>query len=228
MSSEFDRYDQNYSEVVEGSIKFSGLKHDFFLQAKIDILVPKLEAYFSQRQGLQALDVGCGVGTLHAYYSSLFKSLSGVDISNDCIEQAAVSYPENDYRLIKGNSIPYENHSFDVTMTTCVMHHVPPQDWADFSAELKRVTRPGGMVCVIEHNPWNPLTRLSVLRCEFDHDAVLLSSRKTEGLLHEAGFKNVQSDFFLLFPTAKAVGRKIERFLGNIPLGAQYITTGVA
>ena len=39
---------------------------------------------------------------------------------------------------------------------------------------MRRVVRPGGLLCIIEHNPFNPLTRLAVVRCEFDRDAVLL------------------------------------------------------
>ncbi|TJW42050.1 MAG: SAM-dependent methyltransferase, partial [Mesorhizobium sp.] len=38
MSELFDGYRSSYGEVVEGSIRFSRLKHDFFLIAKADLL----------------------------------------------------------------------------------------------------------------------------------------------------------------------------------------------
>ena len=55
----------------------------------------------------------------------------------------------------------------------CIMSR---RQLAGFVADMVRVTRPGGLVCVIEHNPLNPLTRLAVNRCPFDADAVLLRS----------------------------------------------------
>ena len=54
---------------------------------------------------------------------------------------------------------------------------------------MRRVVRPGGLVCVIEHNPLNPLTRsLAVSRCEFDSDAVLLGASTTRKLMAAGGF----------------------------------------
>ncbi|TIW22890.1 MAG: SAM-dependent methyltransferase, partial [Mesorhizobium sp.] len=38
MSELFDGYRSSYGEAVEGSIRFSGLKHDFFLRAKAELL----------------------------------------------------------------------------------------------------------------------------------------------------------------------------------------------
>jgi hypothetical protein len=82
--------------------------------------------------------------------------------------------------------------------------------------------RPGGVACIIEHNPYNPLTRLAVFRCPFDRDAVLLSEAQTASLFQEAGFRNILSEHFLLLPSAKPFARKVERALASLPLGAQY------
>jgi hypothetical protein len=106
------------------------------------------------------------------------------------------------------------------------MHHVPPADWASFMREMRRVIRPGGLVCVIEHNPWNPLTRLAVNRCEFDADAVLLRAGKTEALMHDAGLLNIKTGFFLMLPWAHSFARRIEHAFSWMPLGAQYMTCG--
>lgn len=111
-------------------------------------------------------------------------------------------------------------------MTICVMHHVLPADWRDFVAKLRQVTRPGGLVCVIEHNPLNPLTRIAVARCAFDRDAVLLRAAQTEQLLTEAGLSDVATRYFLFLPMMSPLTRRIERRLGRLPLGAQYATWG--
>jgi hypothetical protein len=93
---------------------------------------------------------------------------------------------------------------------------------------MARVIRPGGVVCIIEHNPLNPLTQLSVRRCEFDRDAVLLPAWRTAGLMARAGLRAVESRYFLLLPSAATPMRAIERRLARLPLGAQYIACGTA
>ena len=87
-------------------------------------------------------------------------------------------------------------------------------------------TTVGGVVCIIEHNPLNPLTRLSVRRCEFDRDAVLLPARRTAALMAQAGLRAIESRYFLLLPSAASPARALERRLARLPLGAQYITCG--
>ena len=82
--------------------------------------------------------------------------------------------------------------------------------------------RPGGAVAVIEHNPLNPLTRLAVLRCPFDEDAVLLRSATTRRLMRGAGFSKIATEFLLLLPTANPVARRIEHLMSSLPVGAQY------
>jgi hypothetical protein len=94
--------------------------------------------------------------------------------------------------------------------------------------ELRRVVRPGGLVAVIEHNPFNPLTKLAVSRCEFDRDAVLLRAAKTERLMKGAGLLSVESDYFLFFPFKAGIAQRTERAIRKLPLGAQYMTCGEA
>jgi hypothetical protein len=87
---------------------------------------------------------------------------------------------------------------------------------------MRRVLRPRGIACIIEHNPWNPLTRLAVLRCPFDKDAVLLRARRVEALFRAAGFRQIRSEHILLLPWTGALAEKVERALAALPLGAQY------
>jgi hypothetical protein len=93
---------------------------------------------------------------------------------------------------------------------------------------MRRVVRSGGLVCLIEHNPLNPLTRLAVARCEFDRDAVLLHAGRTRALMADAGLHDIRSDYFLLLPSAAPVARRLERGLSRLPLGAQYIASAIA
>jgi SAM-dependent methyltransferase len=224
MAELFDRYRRSYGEMVERSIRFSGLKHGFFLIAKAELL-RRLVIERGLRQdgaGVRALDIGCGVGSLHPYLDGAFETLNGCDVSEESILRARQANPHVAYRTCTSPSLPYEDGAFDLAFASCVLHHVPPASWPDFFREIRRVVRTGGVACIIEHNPYNPLTRLAVLRCPFDEDAVLLTAAKAESLYQVTGFGEIRSEHFLLLPTAAPLARKVERALAPLPLGAQY------
>ncbi len=228
MKTAFDAFSKNYGQTVQSSIDFAGLPHDYFMQAKADLLREVVCERFPGERNLSALDAGCGVGKLHPLLNGMFSSLTGVDVSLASIEEAQIANRNVSYLAYDGGSLPFATASFDFTFTICVVHHVPVGEWHDYLADLRRVTRPGGCVAIIEHNPFNPGTRIAVARCEFDHDAVLLSARKSRALMREAGFTQVNSRYFLLLPTAAGWARRIERAMRTLPLGAQYITLGTA
>jgi hypothetical protein len=91
---------------------------------------------------------------------------------------------------------------------------------------MHRTTRPGGLTVIIEHNPLNPLTRLAVARCPFDHDAVLLTAGESKRLLRDAGYTDAASRFFLLLPTRAKLAAWIEQRTEGLPFGAQYMAIG--
>jgi SAM-dependent methyltransferase len=225
MTQQFDAYDLSYGDVVQSSIDFSGLPHGFFMTAKAAVIHEVVAAHFGHRKPA-ALDVGCGVGVLHPHIRATFTRLSGTDVSAASLAQAHADNPDSDYRPSDGATLPYEDASFDFTLAVCVMHHVPPAGWPAFLGEMRRVSRPDGLVCVIEHNPFNPLTRYAVAKCEFDRDAVLLRAGQVRRLMKAAGLRDVATRQFLFLPSAAPIARRIERSLSWLPLGAQYLACG--
>lgn len=224
----FDAYAGSYADAVNRSIGFLGVKVDYFTRVKADYLLDLLAAHFGDPTKVRLLDIGCGVGNCHPLLTGRVAALAGTDVSADCVAQAAERNAGVDYRPYDGQRLPWDNASFDAVVTTCVMHHVPPEQWPAFAAEMKRVVRPGGLAVVFEHNPLNPLTRRAVSNCEFDDDAVLLGQRRTCALLAGAGFRDVRSRSILTVPSFGAMTRKLDLLLGRLSLGAQYFATGVA
>ena len=225
--NEFDTYHDNYIETVQDSIGFSGLDHSFFQVSKALQLQDLVKNHFGSLKQARLLDVGCGVGALHPYITPLFSEIHGVDVSAESIRKAKTTHPENIYMYYDGRKLPFEDNSFDMALAVCVMHHVPKVDWENFLSEQSRVVRSGGLICLIEHNPINPATRLSVARCPFDKDAILIGARQMRCRLRNAGLKDVKSNFFVFLPSNKTVFRKFERILRRVPLGAQYLAFGV-
>lgn len=225
MSELFDSYRDNYRDVVQSSIDFSGLPHDFFMRAKADLL-RELIAQRLDTNRPEMLDVGCGIGRLHPLLDGIVGPLSGIDVSSESLAQARANNDGVNYREYDGHTFPFEDDSFDLVTAVCVMHHVVPGEWAQFIAEMRRVTRPGGLVCVIEHNPYNPLTRLAVSRCEFDRDAVLLGVGTTRKLMAAGGLREIGARHFVLLPWDTKLARRLENALSSVPLGGQYAAFG--
>jgi len=223
----FNTYRSNYVDVVQSSIDFSGLPHSFFMRAKANLL-RELIAWRLGPEKPAMLDVGCGVGSFHPLLRGMVRRLSGIDISSGSIARARADNRDVDYHDFDGRSFPFDNASFDLVTAICVLHHVASTERMHFISEMGRVTRPGGLICVIEHNPLNPLTRLAVLRCEFDRDAVLLAAGKAKKLMAAGGLREVGVRYFLLLPWEAKPARRVESALSAVPLGAQYAVFGTA
>ena len=227
MTELFDNYRKNYRDVVQSSIDFSGLPHSFFQRAKADLL----RELIARRLGPEKpamLDVGCGVGSLHPLLRGMVGRLSGIDVSSASIAQARAENGDVDYRAFDGRCFPFDDARFDLVTAICVLHHVARAEWTHLMNEMRRVVRPGGLICVIEHNPLNPLTRLAVARCEFDRDAVLFGAGRARKLMAAGGLREIGSRHFLLLPWETKSARLVEGALGNVPLGAQYAVFGTA
>jgi SAM-dependent methyltransferase len=113
-----------------------------------------------------------------------------------------------------------------MALSVCVLHHVPPTEWLQFLSEMQRVVRPGGLVSLIEHNRINPATQLSVARCPFDVDAVLVGGRKMDAMFRAIGLKDISRRYFVFFPSKLARLRTLEKRLSWLSLGAQYLAFG--
>ncbi|MGH2697569.1 MAG: class I SAM-dependent methyltransferase [Actinomycetota bacterium] len=226
MSEEFERYKDSYRAKVEESIGFVHQDLDFFTEAKARHIVRLATTLLGDTGRLSVLDVGCGVGLTDSYLESRFGRLSGVDVSPGVIETAARANPWAEYATYDGRKLPYDDECFDLTFAICVMHHVPTEFWLEFVAEMRRVTRPGGLVTIFEHNPLNPLTRVAVSRCEFDVGVTLLRLRTARELLRHNRMEPSAQSYILFFPWRVEALQRAERALRGVPLGAQYFVAG--
>jgi SAM-dependent methyltransferase len=219
-----DAYPGHYREDIDRSIGFSGLDVDMFTRGKAESIVDVLSRYSPVRAAAaRCLDIGCGIGILHPLLAPQVAHLAGADVSADAIASARIANPDIEYSVYDGMRLPYVDSAFDFCSTVCVMHHVPPSQWPTFVAEAWRVTKPGGLFAVYEHNPINPLTKVAVWRCPFDHDAVLLRAARVIDLLKAQGFEIIAKEYLFFVPVNAGWARQIDRALTWLPLGAQYV-----
>lgn len=218
----FDRLSPSYENLLRDPIRdrFTGAESIFFHRRKADLI----RRFFRRRNvntsGLRYLDVGCGKGELLGLLQSDFQQTAGCDVSEEMMQQIAGIETRVQKDALQ---IPFGDAEFDLVTAVCVYHHVPPDDRRTLTREIGRVLRPGGIFCMIEHNPLNPVTRLIVSRTPVDADAILLPACEARGLAAAAGFAPVEQDYFLYFP--QAIHRYLsgmEALLAKVPLGGQY------
>lgn len=222
MSADFDDHARSYEDEVTGSVSFTGKDVDFFARRKADHLVDVVRRRLGDPSRVRALDVGCGVGVTDAALAASVGRLHGVDVAGEAVAQAAARNPTVSYTAYDGRHLPYDDDTFDLAFAVCVLHHVEPPHRSAFTAEMARVVRPGGLVAVFEHNPYNPLTRVAVNRCEFDEGVELLSRGEVSRLLIGAGLQPSEQRYILFLPVERRWAVSVDTVARQVPLGAQH------
>ena len=166
------------------------------------------------------LDVGCGRGELLKIAGKNFLQITGCDPSAGMLSSDVSIKTHQQTSLVK---LPFESGTFDFVTAVCVLHHVHGGDKGLLADEIRRVLSPGGLCCLIEHNPRNPVTRTIVKRCLVDADAELLAAGEISNLLRASGFKIIDKRYFLYLPERifHAFGF-VERVFSKLPFGGQY------
>jgi SAM-dependent methyltransferase len=219
--AEFDQLAENYEGLLRHPVldRFAGAK-DFYHLRKWILIVEFLARYDMSPSRLSWLDVGCGKGELLGYGRSRFSNLAGCDPSREMIREAEGF----DARWQEvPDKLPFSDSSFDFVTAVCVYHHVEHEFRLPLTGEIQRVLRPNGVFCIIEHNPFNPVTRLVVRQCPIDANAHLLSARMARSYAAGAGLSHLESEYFLFLP--RLLFEKLaplERLLRNVAAGGQY------
>jgi 2-polyprenyl-3-methyl-5-hydroxy-6-metoxy-1,4-benzoquinol methylase len=229
--SEFDVYAKNYDPGQSNPLKklVGGGGAAPFHRHKADWLTRRRKIFGLDSPDFSYLDFGCGDASLLAEMANRFPTLkpSGCDESSRMLETARSKWrsstPPKLYHLDNGTGTSnLEKNRFDLITAVNVFHHIRPHARSGVIALLRELTKPGGHIVVIEHNPANPATRWMVSRAVEDRNAVLLSSGETTRLLLAAGFRNPDVSPILFFPPRFRILSALEDSLSWLPFGAQY------
>jgi ubiquinone/menaquinone biosynthesis C-methylase UbiE len=227
--AEFDRIADEYEAMHRRNVAITGESPEFFARYKIEDAAEE-----AARRGIvvrRVLDFGSGIGNSLPHLRASFPDaeLTCADVSARSLEISRSRFPEAAARHVEidGSVLPFADETFDLAFSACVFHHIPHAEHLGWLAELRRVTRKGGLLVIFEHNPWNPLTLRAVRDCPFDENAVLIDARRFMRQVERAGWRRPGSVYRLFFPHALAFARPAERWLRKCPLGAQYFVSAL-
>jgi SAM-dependent methyltransferase len=223
---EFDGLSGDYERLLQDPLRdrFAGSAPEFFHVRKRDLIREFFRARHVDTIKLSFLDLGCGKGELLTLLREDFGEVFGCDPSPGMLEAGRLSANGIQTRVQSDpQALPFEDASLDFITAVCVYHHVTPDLRPGLTAEVRRVLKPGGWFAIIEHNPFNPMTRLIVSRTPVDAGAILLRPSETRRLLRGAGFRIDAQQYFLYCPERqyRQFGY-MESALRRVPLGGQY------
>jgi ubiquinone/menaquinone biosynthesis C-methylase UbiE len=221
MPAEFDRYAaQGYSKTLLDPIRGRFAGAEFYFRRKLILLKEFCQQRGIQMEGSDWLDVGCGDGGLLKMGQPYFRTAAGCDVSEGMLgECAGLNVKQQD----SPRRVPFGDQGFDIVTMVCVYHHVDIADRPALTADVSRVLKPGGLLCVIEHNPFNPVTQFVVWRHPVDAHARLLTAGKMRRLAQATQLEILATRYFLFFPERLySALAATEAKLSSVPLGGQY------
>ncbi|GLH77632.1 SAM-dependent methyltransferase [Bradyrhizobium sp. SSBR45G] len=222
--AEFDRFADAYDAQHRSNVAVTGEGPEYFAEYKIRLLRKIVDR--SQLEVSQICDFGAGIGNSIPFFRRYFPdaALTSSDVSERSLALARQRHPgSGESLLIETDRIPSDSNRFDVVFSACVFHHIAHDEHVGWLRELHRITRPGGLIAVFEHNPLNPLTVRAVNTCPFDENAELIFPRTLTRRLQASGWSSPHIQYSLFFPRALARLRPLEDVLRWLPLGAQYV-----
>jgi ubiquinone/menaquinone biosynthesis C-methylase UbiE/uncharacterized membrane protein YphA (DoxX/SURF4 family) len=152
-------------------------RYDSGVQAAFRGLMPELSADLlpSVAGARRALDVGCGPGQFTIFFAEQLPDVEvwGIDLAPTMIElarehaAASAAAGRLHFEVADVATLPFEDGSFDVVLSTGSIKHWPDQ--VAGLREMHRVTAPGGRVVVAEMNRLAPAEAIAAQRPRLRH-----------------------------------------------------------
>lgn len=144
--------------------------YEHFMGRWSERLAPPFLDFAQVQQNDYVLDVGCGTGVITRALGERGCKAVGTDASEPYLDGARLrrSHPNVVYELGDARSMRYPTGSFDVCVSTLAIDVIPEVD--EVAAEMRRVTRPGGIVACGVFDFWGGFSAQDMV---YDIGAVL-------------------------------------------------------
>lgn len=101
----------------------------------------------------KVLDLGCGFGADSALLAKFAKEVYAIDIEK-YREWNVFKSNKIKFRVGESSKLPFADNTFDGVYLKDLLHHVKAV--SESLSEIKRVTKPGGEIVILEGNRYNP------------------------------------------------------------------------
>lgn len=142
---------------------YSAIAHEFDVTRdhpwpEFGIFLSKLKKHYNlQPTSYKLLDVGCGNGRLSHFLKNEPVNYIGVDNNRTMLRIAKKKNPRVHFRYADACKLPFPTHSFDAVWAIALLHHLPTKKLQLCALkEMKRVLKPGGLLCLTVWNLWQP------------------------------------------------------------------------
>lgn len=213
----FDPHAERYRQELAQGLMLSGESSDYFLQGRLQRVAQLLD-----HTPQAVLDFGCGVGDAIPVLRQRFPKarLHGVDISTASLDLARRRHGT---LATFDTPINLTNATFDLVYCNGVFHHIPPSERVAAMSTIAQALRPGGHFAFWDNSPWSPAARWVMSRIPFDQDAVMVWPVQARRLIEAQGLQVLRREYHFIFPRVLAWLRWSERWVRQVPLGAQYL-----
>jgi demethylmenaquinone methyltransferase/2-methoxy-6-polyprenyl-1,4-benzoquinol methylase len=119
------------------------------------------------RNGSTVLDVATGTGQQAFAFAKRGCAVTGVDLTESMLE---IARRNNKRGLVKfetadATQLRFEGNSFDISCISFALHDMPPNVRAKVLQEMVRVTRPNGIVVIVDYDlPQNKIGKALMYR----------------------------------------------------------------
>jgi ubiquinone/menaquinone biosynthesis C-methylase UbiE len=149
--------------------------------------------------GDRVLEVGCGTGDVAIAACAPAGprgSVSGIDAGTEMIAVARAKAARVgltiDFRVEPIEALTYPDATFDIVLSSLMMHHLPDDLKRQGLAEIVRVLKPGGRLLIIDVK--RPSTRLSrALNMLMLHGRLKTAIQDLPAMLQDAGYIGIEA-----------------------------------
>lgn len=146
------------------------------------------------------MDIGCGPGRLAIAAKELLGSdgdVSGVDASSEMIDQArrnaAKMAVDVNFKTGLFEDIPLSDNTFNLVLSSMVLHHLPEAVKRQGFAELRRVLKPGGRFVAVDFRTFENGPVKAIVIAIGQRHILGAQTQILPAMMEEAGFKDIEA-----------------------------------
>jgi ubiquinone/menaquinone biosynthesis C-methylase UbiE len=119
------------------------------------LLLPLLQALLDGSER-NVLDLGCGTGRFSGTLAELTQGrVKAIDVSRELLAMAP-KHARVEYLEGSAMSLPFPDNTFDLVWTCLVLGALRGKDLHDACGEILRISRPGGLLFLVENTSSRP------------------------------------------------------------------------